>query len=203
MIPQNILAELWPTVKPDVSKDDHNWFSETNKIMLRRLVDESTRYIIELGSWLGTSTRFLLNHAPLAQVFAVDIWERIESPGCDYTGVEDKVPHLFDTFLVNCWDWKSRLYPLKMKSQDGLRLISSWGVKPDLIYVDADHSYPAVYADIETSLLLFPEATICGDDWNWRPDLNLPVQSAVKDVASKYNMTIHAELGWPWHLERK
>ena len=55
---------------------------------------------------------------------------------------------LHATFLANCWSERHRLYPLRMDTLDGLRAVSSLGAAVDLIYVDADHSEPAVAAEL-------------------------------------------------------
>lgn len=39
-----------------------------------------------------------------------------------------------------------------------------------VIYIDANHHYDPVLADIGRCAELFPEAAICGDDWDY-PDV--------------------------------
>ena len=66
----------WPQVKPNVKLDPHGWFSDKIKVnALKSLLNPSTKIIIELGSWLGMSTRIMLNTAPNAVLIAVDHWK--------------------------------------------------------------------------------------------------------------------------------
>jgi len=37
-------------------------------------MNSETRCVLELGSWLGKSTRFIVERAPNAYIFAVDLW---------------------------------------------------------------------------------------------------------------------------------
>lgn len=186
----------WPENLPDVSKDPHGWFLPSNQKMMANLLTSEMSCIIELGSWLGTSTRFILNNAPNAVVLAIDTW----LGGPDHQGpngvCNEKLPTLYETFLVNCWDYKDRLIPLKMTTLEGLDLAAASGYLPNLIYIDADHTYEAVCKDIEKSIISFPEAIIMGDDWEWGTDK--PVQRAAKDMAKKFGKKIEVEQGWAW-----
>jgi hypothetical protein len=188
---------FWPKEKPSVPALRHGWFSEQNKVLLRRLLDDNTKCIIELGSWLGESTRFMLDHTRNALVFAIDTWKG----GPDHQDPDSEwfkmLPTLYQTFLVNMWEYRKRLIPMRTSTQIGLDVIYEDGLyKPDLIYIDADHSYDAVCADIERSYHHFPEALLVGDDWGWGHDL--PVQRAVKDMAEKLGLKYHVEGGWAW-----
>src|SRR5262249_3036415 len=54
-----------------------------------------------------------------------------------------------------------------MSTRDGLRAAAEAGLFPDAIYVDADHSFESVVADLTLALGLFPSAIIVGDDSDW------------------------------------
>ena len=75
----NGLAQLrrrypWPDTMPEVQPDDHGWFQDCNARLLRRFLGPRTRLIVELGSWLGKSARFMLAAAPRATVICIDHW---------------------------------------------------------------------------------------------------------------------------------
>ncbi len=82
-------------------------------------------------------------------------------------GLQELLPQLYETFLVNCWDEQNRIIPARAGSLEGLERVANFGLVPDLIYVDADHSFEGVTADLQAIQRLFPQATIVGDDWNW------------------------------------
>lgn len=192
----------WPQDKPDLESINHGWFYNPQKIQaLKSIIKPDYQVLLEIGAWLGQSTRVLLDANPDAHVISIDHWKGSqEHSGFRYTFL----PVLFETFLVNCWDFRDRLVPVRETSLNGLEIVAECNVQPDLILVDASHEYQDVLKDIETSHRLFPNAIICGDDYNWIPpsqrsfnpqrmptdDRWYPVRKAVK-AASKY----HRHLG--------
>ena len=138
----------WPTEKPNVSESGYNWFGGDNAAVLGHIIqDKKPKYILEMGSWNGSgSTKFILNAAPNAQVVCIDHWSTNEN---DYVQKEfnidevRKIWHhiriLFETFLVNTWDYQDRLTPVKAKTVDGLQMLGKLDIPFDLIYIDAHH----------------------------------------------------------------
>jgi len=59
------------------------------------------------------------------------------------------------------------------------------GITPDAIYIDANHTYKDVKAEIEISIELFPNAILFGDDISWGG-----VKKAVIECANKYEFKI-------------
>ena len=55
-----------------------------------------------------------------------------------------------------------------MSTLDGLRTVAQFGIEPDVIYIDAEHSYRAVTSELELAYELFPTARLVGDDFDWR-----------------------------------
>ena len=145
------------------------------------------KVIVELGSWLGRSTRFLLDNAPNATVIAIDHWDGSEEHLTDKK-FATILPVLYETFLVNCWQYKNRLIPVKNSSLLGLQDVYNEKIKPDLVYIDASHDYDAVTKDLEKTFALFPNTIICGDDWGWDP-----VRTAVEDFSARNSFMIFSE----------
>lgn len=168
----------WPAEKPDVPEDPHGWFGEDNERVLKKYLHDDMHVIVELGSWLGKSTRFLLECCPQAVVIAIDHWtgshehRRRQQP---------QLQTLYETFLANCWPQRARLIPLRAHTLTGLMEIAELRIRPDLIYVDASHDYNSVIGDIMVSVALFPKAVIAGDDWNWGRER--PVRRAAQACA--------------------
>ena len=182
----------WPEERPPVPPNlTHGWLNLGTKIMLERNLKPDTQLVIEVGSWLGKSTRFILQQSPDARVISIDHWRGSPEHYEDQATLR-MLPRLYETFQVNCWESRERLLPLRMPSVDGLRLVGSRGLKPDIVYLDADHSYEAIKADLETSLELFPESTIVGDDWDWDG-----VREAVTEIANARNLALETDgSGW-------
>lgn len=174
----------FPYVKPDVPSSDQGWLVNNVKGVLEKFLNEDTKVIIELGSWLGTSTRFMLDCAPNAIVYAVDHWRGSYGHRIDLE-CSKMLPHLLDTFIVNCWDYQDRIWIVKTCTVLGLHALMEENVRPDLIYIDAGHEFNSVYLDILYSLRFFPNAQLVGDDY--APGCEL--EMAVKELATEFNKT--------------
>lgn len=155
-IPQSIRDEFpWPDCRPDVGLDPFDgWFGAANRDNLKRLigVGNITR-ILELGTCLGASTRFMLDLDPDIRLVTVD---NFTLP--DY-------PNLRETCITNCWNYRDRLTIMPIDSVEGMEKLHQAGFDPQLIYIDADHTTAGVLRDIDTSIRLFPDAILTGDDY--------------------------------------
>jgi hypothetical protein len=144
---------------------------------------------------LGLSTRYIADLVPSAKVIAVDHWrgspEHHRRPE-----IAALLPTLYDTFLVNCWEYQDRIFPLRMTTKDGLETIHQYGLQPDVIYIDADHAYEATKGDVELARTLFPTALIVGDDWDWEG-----VRRAVIETAGQSGLKLETH-GVAWLLRK-
>ena len=126
----------WPINKPaGILQNNHGWFHNEKKIIaLQSLIDEKMTVILEIGAWLGQSTRLLLNTNKTATILSIDHWiGSNEHSTLQYPFL----PVLYETFLVNCWEYKNRLIPIRENSIDGLNIVSEYGIEPNLIMIDA------------------------------------------------------------------
>lgn len=171
------LAHSWPTEKPPVAPNPHGWLHGSAKELLASVLSKDTRLVFEFGAWLGQSTRFIAEHAPRAVVLAVDHWRGSRE---HYLNPEfrDLLPVLYETFLTNCWDYRTRIIPMRMSVSEALDVIDRRGLMPDVVYLDADHAYESVRAELARIRSLFPDSVVVGDDWDWET-----VRRAAVDVA--------------------
>ncbi len=191
----------WPTEKPGVPIPTENlgWFKEPQQELMRRELNTETKLVVELGAWLGLSTRFIADQAPQARVITIDHWrgssEHRKDPTC-----AAMLPTLFETFTALNWEYRDRILPLKMTGHQGLQTIARYGLQPDIIFIDADHSYDSVRADLDISHRLFPQARLIGDDYD-SPD----VQRAVDEFAAAHGYQVEpVGTGWrSWRLMSK
>lgn len=188
----------FPAKLPGFAPNPHGWFYPAHRVVLGALLNDKTEYVIELGSWMGKSTRFICDTAPNAQVFAIDVWDNSFSSGDSHYVARENTEliagdPLHQVFLVNCWEYREKLVPMRMRTIEGLRILKDAGIRPSVIYVDADHHYDPAFLDIKTCLELFPEASIVGDDWRY-PD----VKRAAKELASAHRKSIHVEGNTCW-----
>ncbi len=179
------LKNPWPKEKPDFPPDPHGWFSDKRANALTKLIKKhNVKTVLEIGAWFGQSTRFFAKHA---YVVTVDTW--LGSPKHwreDY--ILPKLPSLYETFLVNCWEDRKRIWPLRMNSRAALRYLTILKISFDLVFIDGDHEYETVKADILDSQKLAP--VVCGDDYQ-----NKGVGMAVKEIYGS-NVGVEDRVWW-------
>lgn len=190
----------WPDKKPNRNFDDRGWFYKEAEEILDIFLSKQTKIVVELGSWLGKSTRYILNKAPNATIIAVDHWVGSKKWFDNKKDADKYASYIYETFLYNCWDYKERLIPVRKRTLEGLDIIYKLNIKPDLIYIDAGHEFAEAIGDIAQSVRLFPESQIVGDDWNWGEEKNYPVRRAAKAIASDCNFKIVTH-GTTWYYE--
>ena len=136
--------------------------------------------IVEVGSYLGRSTRALGDHAQ-GVVYAVDPWSRD-----DYKSVDGTVGiglDAYEKFIHNLSDLiiSRRVIPVKSYFSEA-RLPDN----VDMIFLDGDHSYDEVKNDINQAReMLMPNGLLCGHDY-----INelRGVKQAVNDLIGEKNI---------------
>lgn len=156
----------FPSTPPNVPTSDHGWFGPEHAELLSGLLGPETKVVMELGSWLGKSTRFIASRAPKAFIVSIDHWQGSAE---HHSTPEWKtlLPTLYETFLKNCWMFRDRVIHLRMDTISGMKLAHQHGVVPDVVFIDAGHDYISARADLSNALSLFPDAILCGDDFLW------------------------------------
>jgi len=186
----------WPDVIPNVPKDNHHWFGEGNRTVLNHLIDElNPKFILEMGSWTGAgSTNFILNKAPNSHLVCIDHWGsdlnmyNLQKAWTPTDEELSRLKNLWETFLMNTWEHKTHLTPIRKKTVEALEFLKPLDIPFDLIYIDAHHDYESVLHDISVSGEIWPNAVICGDDYRW-PDGG--VAKAVHEYADKNNLIVN------------
>jgi len=97
---------------------------------------------LEIGSWEGNSTSYILRNFETKKVFCVDIWDKDEN----INRVEQK--KLFDNFKLNLTEFKERFKFFKDTSDN---FFANNNEKFDIIYIDGSHEAFQVYKDINNS----------------------------------------------------
>lgn len=127
--------------------------------------------ILEIGSFEGRSSLFLLRQFPQARLTAVDTWQ-----GSDEHSVEQKTS-LGDRFAANVAEHRARIEQRVGSSLTMLPQLDSEGRRYDLIYVDGSHLADDVLRDaISAWRLLKSGGVMIFDDYLWsyyeQPDDN-------------------------------
>jgi hypothetical protein len=120
------------------------------------------------------SARLTLDKFPKLKLVCIDHWkgsiEHQQYPA-------ELIKNLYETFLVNCWEYRSRLIPVREYSLEGLEKPMICGLKPGVVYIDASHQTKDVINDTLRAVSCYPRATIVGDDYTWKT-----VESAVAQL---------------------
>ena len=188
----------WPLAAPEVVQDwGPEWFLDNESMghtgPLLQFVGTDTRVILELGSFVGRSTACFLRICPQAHVIAIDTWQGSPEHAAD-PSLKTLLPIIYEVFQKNLWEFRHRLTAIRETTLDGMAIVHSCGVVPDLIYVDADHATESVVNDILCARQLFPQARISGDDWAWDS-----VRDGVKIAAAELSLAIET-WGTVWWL---
>jgi hypothetical protein len=194
----------WPTQRPPLPPSDRGWDGGGRDIVTRRLTQRRVKVILEIGAFLGLSTRKWLSAVPDATVICVDPWYDHYDDDSGFRHWPDVVGrNIYQLFLSSCWDFRDRIIPVRGTSPSALQIVADLGAQPDLIYIDGDHAYESAMIDIETSHRFFPNAILTGDDWTWDKHTHPPraVREAVEDFAASKGWRVDARDN-TWALDR-
>jgi cephalosporin hydroxylase len=187
----------WPESCPRVADDLTGWLQTDTAALLLETLPDLDEYpenlppvvVLELGAYKGLTTNLFTGYAH--HVISVDTWKGSEEHK------DTDMEAVFQTYLRNLWYRREDVTFLRTSSLEGLRLVLLHNIKPRLVYIDADHTFEAVKADLSMAMTMFPGAYIVGDDWSWDGDPAHPfsvqkavmacVQSNISTRKLKYN----------------
>ena len=130
--------------------------------------------VVEVGSYLGSSTCCLAAGCRLrkGRVYAVDTWTN--------SGMSEGPRDTYQEFLRNTTPLRDWIVPLRGYSTE---VGSKFSGQIDLLFVDGDHSYEAVRADLETWLPKVKDGgMVLLYGYNWAQDVNRAVRELVVPI---------------------
>lgn len=161
----------------DLPFDAHGWFGHA-ELFKNIISNRPIKTVIEVGSWLGASTRFIANNLPKdGVVYAVDTW--CGSPDEPEHMRDPRLPYLYQLFLSNVKHagLTHKIIPVRMASLEAAKALN---VQADMIYIDGAHDTVSVLNDIlHWYLHLKPDGFMCGDDWLWESVRIAVIQGAL------------------------
>lgn len=172
--------------------DAHGWFVNAGP-MEHLLNAKKPKIAIEVGAWLGLSTRFIAQHlAEGGKIYAIDTW--LGSVDETLHQQDPRLPYLYQQFLSNTIHTGlcDQIVPVRMKSMEAAKALN---VKADFIYLDGGHDAHSVTEDIVFwNLHLAEGGILCGDDFGWRS-----VQGAVVHCAQVLNKKLYFIGNFWWY----
>lgn len=162
------------------------YMNDDVRATLQTLIDRyKVKSVIEVGSFLGLSACWFAERVD--SVVCVDVFSRKMSPAMweimQRGSSDETLDSMYDVFLEN-----TKAYPnitsYKMPSLEAAEL----DLEADLVYIDADHTYEGVTADIEAWT---PHArkVICGDD-------NTTQWLSVQQAAREFGANVDERVWW-------
>ena len=166
----------------------HNWYTSVNASELEKLIrHKAIKVIVELGSWMGGSTRHMASLLPKhGKVYAIDTWQGTLNELDSHSKIYD-LSKLYRQFLSNVIHatLTDKIIPIKMDTLEAARIFVN--LKPDLVYIDASHDEDSVYQDIQAWWPFVKDhGTMCGDDWDYHG-----VKKAVLKFATNNNLDVY------------
>jgi predicted O-methyltransferase YrrM len=149
-------------VNKNITNVPERWHPKDALAVLTELAN-GAGVVVEIGSWLGHSALALADQS-VGKVYCVDHW--LGNGAGSGTGPVDDPLDLYERFLENvaAADMSRYIVPLYGDSAVVCKLFAH---KPiDLLYIDGDHSYEGVTADLKNwGPLVRSGGIICGDDY--------------------------------------
>ena len=141
--------------------------------------------IVEFGSWQGRSAlTFLLEARSLgleSKIVCVDTWlgsaehwqNRLPDSewSFDQLKVRNGEPQILETFwqAIRDHDLTQETSIVRASTRHAAPFLKRTGVEPELVYVDADHSFYAVLEDLRLAeSIISTGGVIAGDDFSWQ-----------------------------------
>ena len=140
--------------------------------------------VVEVGTWLGKTAITMADAG--AEVTCVDVWRDFDSDADIMSSLyRANGERVYNTFLSNIGTRKGRsIFPLRMTSVEAALEIKE---PVDMVFIDANHEYEAVKADIQTWLPKVRDGGIlCGHDYD---EAFSGVIDAVKELLGGVNVT--------------
>lgn len=158
--------------------DIPGWMNEDELLWLAL---NAARYqrIIEVGSWCGRSTRALALHTP-GDVFCVDRWKDLDGyePQNQYRLKDAEQALLSFTKNLSEFFPKGKIHVYRYPSLEAAKIFG-WYEPFDMVFLDGDHSYETVAAEIKAyKPLLTRGGLLCGHDIGF-PGVNQAVHELV------------------------
>ena len=192
---KDITEKCWSNFKPSKTHL-HGWFDDSNIKTLNVALERKPKVFLELGTWYGLSTQYILNNSDTHLISVDSFPDIIEDWHCK-SGVDGMLKEypLYKTFLSNFYDHKERLTVIKGMSNDILKTLAKNNVEIDAIYLDTSHTYENTIQEIENVMNYHPNALLTGDDYN-----RAECGKAIKECAEKYNKKLIV-LGKGWYYD--
>ena len=180
---RDLLFDDDPYARPErlLAVDLQGWAS-TEPIFHTLISAFRPALIVEVGSWKGASAIHMAQICKelslSTEIVCIDTWLGNWQHWSRKDGVGSRAdlrlingyPSLYFQFLSNviARGYRDTITPLPLTSIAGAKLLAHYKFSPDLIYIDGDHEYESVVADLRAwTAMIAPHGVLFGDDYVW------------------------------------
>lgn len=174
-------------------------------------VGTTARVGVEVGVWRGAMSAELLRAAPSLVLHMVDSWAAPENQPEAYRATDDfhatmtEDAQLADMrrAVAAVREWSSRA---RIRRCSSLEAAAAWTPgTADFVFLDGDHSYEGVAADIEAwHRAVKPGGWLCGHDYHEAKNVrkNFGVCRAVDEAAERHGWSVEFGQDDTWFVQR-
>ena len=181
----------WTIEKPVIPVYFTGWMEEDTLETIKTLGEQyDFKTILEIGTYCGLSSKAFLDANLNAELYCVDTWT------AEWSAIYNAVAFPREQCIANLWEYRNRVELIQLPSTEGTQWLFDRGIKPDMIFIDGDHSYDGVYADLNLCLELFPDSFTWGHDFTWES-----VRCAMQDTCKKWGFKFE-DKGNTWFIDK-
>lgn len=160
------------------------------KYKLFELASQKKGVFVEIGSYVGASSCYIaegiLSGGKKSKLYCVDTWEN--------DAMSEGNKDTFEEFINNTREYNDIIYPLRGCSK---RVSQIFDKEIDFIFIDGDHSYEGVLADVEA---WFPKLKSGGlvvfHDYGWAEGVKKVVDDFVRPLILNEGQLPNMWWGW-------
>lgn len=192
---RNILKEKYGKKEPVVAKglifdirkaQTCDGYMSDDELLWLASQAKNSKIVIEVGSWHGRSSRALADNLPdEGRLYCVDHWDgsAVERDTHHASARLNEGDHAFMEFSDNLADHiqSGKVIPIRMSSKNAATWFKKQGIKADLIFLDAGHTYEEVKDDINLWWPLTGKI-LSGHDYNYTDGMWGGVTQAVDEL---------------------
>ena len=190
----NTISHFWNSMR-----NPEGWFTFKSffEAIAKDMPDNAN--ICTIGAWFGMSDAYLVvelaNRGLKFTYNIIDPWDQgtIGEPEHQKIIAKYAPKTLYECFIENMREGGvlDLINPIKLTSLEAVKLFEDNSL--EFVFIDGDHSYEAVKADILAWLPKVKEGgVISGDDWQWPQ-----VEKAIREILPQYHT-----FGKAWYFEK-
>jgi hypothetical protein len=184
--------KIWQVDAKDTKNiipNNHGWLSVNTRLCLRFMLQTASDtflekgyknskaakhlVIVELGSWLGSSTCEMLTSINAGSLYCFDRFQNIALTDYDFKESDPldlfwrTVPR-YETFCRNIAPYLSsnkKVYTITYDVLNSVNVLKSNGIMPDIVFIDAIKSRNKLLQYLSALFLYAPSVIVIGDDY--------------------------------------